>query len=84
MIPGEYTQTLGTQGDILLVDLSQYLLVDKGGVEAAQSMHVRFLNDEMTYRFIYRVDGQPIWNAALTPFKGTNTLSPYVTLDARA
>lgn len=84
VIPVEYCATLGTKGDVILVDLSQYLLIDKGGVETAQSLHVRFLNDEITYRWIYRVDGQPIWNAALTPFKGTaNTVSPYVVLADR-
>jgi hypothetical protein len=48
------------------------------------SVHVAFLTDESIFRFIYRVDGQPIWNAALTPFKGSNTLSPFVVLAARA
>jgi len=46
-------------------------------------MHVKFITDEMTYRFIARNDGQPSWNAALTPKNGSNTLSPYVALAAR-
>lgn len=83
VIPVEYMQSLTTKGDILLADLSQYLMIDKGGVQSDSSMHVRFLFDEMTFRFIYRCDGQPIWNAALTPKNGSNTLSPFVTLQAR-
>ena len=83
VIPVEVTQTVGTAGDILLVDLTQYTMIDKGGIQAASSMHVRFINDEMVYRFIARNDGQPSWNAALTPKNGTNTLSPYVALAAR-
>lgn len=79
----EQANTVGSLGDIALVDLSQYLLIDKGGVNAASSIHVRFLYDESVFRFIYRVDGQPIWKTSLTPFKGANTLSPFVTLAAR-
>jgi len=83
VIPIEQCQTLGTTGDIILADMSQWVYVDKGDVQQATSMHVRFLTDEMTYRWVYRVDGQPIWNSALTPFKGSNTLSPFVALASR-
>jgi len=82
MIPVEYCATLGTKGDIQLCDFTQYLLIDKAP-RSAVSMHVRFLNDEQTFRLTYRVDGQPIWNKPLTPFKGTNTLSPFISLDTR-
>jgi len=83
VIPVEYCQTLGTKGDVVLMDPSQYIVIDKGGVQAASSMHVRFLNDEQTFRFTMRNDGQPIWHAPLTPFKGSNTLSPYVCTETR-
>jgi HK97 family phage major capsid protein len=83
VIPVEQANTVGSLGDISLVDLSQYLLIDKGGINATSSIHVRFLYDESVFRFIYRVDGQPIWKTPLTPFKGSNTLSPFVTLAAR-
>jgi len=83
VIATEYSSALGSVGDISLVDLSQYLLADKGGVQAATSMHVAFLTDQMTFRITYRVDGRPIWNKALTPFKGTLTKTPFVTLAAR-
>lgn len=84
VIPVEYCATLGTVGDILLVDLSQYRMISKGGLQATSSIHVRFLNDEMTFRFIIRNDAQPAWASALTPFKGSATLSPYVALATRA
>jgi HK97 family phage major capsid protein len=83
VIPVEYCPTLGTVGDIILVDLSQYLLIDKGGIQTAASIHVRFVFDESCLRVILRVDGQPIRNSALTPYKGSNTLSPYVALATR-
>jgi HK97 family phage major capsid protein len=84
VIPFENCSTVGTLGDILLADLGQYLMIDKGDIQAASSIHVQFLTDETAFRFVYRVDGQPVWNAPLTPAKGTNTLSPFVTLAARA
>ena len=81
----EQCQTLGDKGDIVLADLSQYLLIEKSGMQSASSIHVKFTTDETAFRFVYRVDGQPLWEAALTPFTGSaNTLSPFVTLDARA
>lgn len=83
VVPVEYADTVGSEGDISLVDLSQYVMADKGGVQAASSMHVAFLTDEMVFRITYRVDGRSIWHAPLTPYKGSNTLSPFVTLASR-
>ena len=83
IVPLEQCSSLGAVGDIILGDMSQYLLIDKGGINSASSIHVRFLYDESVFRFIYRVDGQPIWNKPITPYKGSNTLSPFVTLAAR-
>lgn len=84
VIPLEQCQTLGTVGDIMFADLSQYLMIDKGSIKSDVSVHVRFLYDEQVFKFTYRADGQPIWNTALTPFKGTNTQSPFVALATRA
>jgi len=84
MIPVEYASTLGTVGDIVLADMSQYIVIDKGGVQAAESMHVQFLTDQMTYRWTYRIDGQPAWRSALTPANGTNSQSPFITLETRS
>lgn len=83
VIPLEQCSAAGEVGDIILADISQYLLIDKGGIKAASSVHVRFLYDENVFRFIYRVDGQPIWNKPLTPYKGSATVSPFVTLAKR-
>lgn len=84
VIPVEQCETLGTKGDILFCDFSQYLLASKGGLKAAQSLHVLFLSDEATFRWTWRVNGQPAWKSALTPYKGTNTQSPFISLDTRA
>ena len=84
VIMSEYCATLGTVGDIQLLDLSQYFVIDKGGVRGDSSMHVRFLYDERAFRWMFRVDGQPSWNSALTPLNGSNTLSPFVNLATRS
>ena len=85
VIPIEYASVLGTKGDIMLADLSQYVTIDSGGPEMASSIHLRFDYGEQVFRWTMRNDGQPIWNSALTPFQGTssNSLSPFVTLAAR-
>lgn len=80
----ELCEAEGTAGDIIAIAPSQYHLADKGGPQAAQSVHVRFLNDENTLRITYRTDGHPVWTTAITRFKGGSTLSPFVTLAARS
>jgi len=84
VIATEYNSTLGTVGDIMAVDLSQYMLIDKGAVMGDSSMHVRFLYDERAFRWMYRCDGQSMWNSALTPAQGTSTQSPFITLATRS
>lgn len=84
VVPIEQCATLGTTGDIMLCDFSQYVGIDKGGIQQDVSIHVRFVYDESCFRFVYRFDGQPILASAITPYKGTNTLSHFVKLDARA
>jgi len=81
--PIEQASTLGTVGDITFCDFGQYKLIDKGGIEAASSIHVRFLYDEMTFKFVMRTDGQPLWASALTPAQGDNDVSPFITLASR-
>jgi HK97 family phage major capsid protein len=80
VIPVEYAAAPGTAGDIILADLSQYAFIDRGGIKQDSSMHVAFTTDETCFRAVYRVDGAPMWRSALTPFKGSATLSPFVVL----
>jgi len=83
VVPIEHCQTLGTTGDIMLCDFSKYKAIDKGGLQNDVSIHVRFIYDESVFRFVYRFDGQPVLESAITPYKGTNTLSHFVKLDTR-
>lgn len=84
--PIEQCKTLGSAGDVIFADLQEYILIEKSGagVKAGASVHVRFLYDEMTYKFTYRIDGQPIWDTTITAFNSSVTRSPYVKLAERA
>jgi HK97 family phage major capsid protein len=80
----EKCQTLGTKGDIYFADLSYYLIGERQALTAAASPHVKFTTDQTVYRFIKRLDGRPWLDTAITPRNGSNTLSPFVALAARA
>jgi len=80
----EYCQSLTTEGDVILVNLQTYLTgVRSAGLKYATSIHVRCEFAETAFRFMLAVDGESWLNSALTPFKGTNTLSNIVTLQTR-
>lgn len=78
----EKAETLGTAGDINFVDLSYYLIGDRQQIQASTSPHYRFANDVTAMRWISRVDGRPWLQSAITPNKGSNTLSPFVKLSS--
>lgn len=84
----EHNQTLGTLGDIVLCDWSQYLVGQKTGAGAGlkfdTSIHLYFLSDHTAFRFVYRVDGQPWWPSALEPRYSGDTLSPFIALETRS
>lgn len=79
----EYASSLSTVGDILLCVWSEYLVGNLQGIQTAESMHVRFENNERAFRFTMRQAGAPWWRTTLTPVNSTNTLSPFVALATR-
>lgn len=79
----EKMPSLGSAGDICLVDLSYYLVGDRQAIQADMSPHYRFQTDLTALRFIERVDGRPWIQSAITPQTGANTLSPFVQIAAR-
>lgn len=85
VIPTQACETLGDKGDIVLADLSKFMCVTKGsGIRTDVSMHLYFDYGALAYRFILRVAGHPWWTSSIAPRDGSNTLSCFVTLDARA
>lgn len=76
----EKLPALGTAGDVMLLDLSMYIVADRGSIEVAASEHALFLNNQMAWRFIKRVDGQPWMDSYITYQDGSTTVSPFVKL----
>lgn len=84
VIVSEKVENLGDKGDINFIDFSYYLVGDRQAMTVASSEHFRFQNGETSFKFVERLDGRPWLQSALTPRNGGPTLSPFVTLDARA
>lgn len=80
----EYAKTVGDQGDIICANWGEYLEGTYQPMQNEESVHVRFVNHERTFKFWMRNAGQPWWKTALTPAYSSQKLSPFVVLDARA
>lgn len=84
VITVEQCPKLGDAGDILLIDPTDYIMIDKGGLATDSSIHVQFLYDESCMRFRYRANGLPYSNSAIASYKNSSfTTSPYVCIEAR-
>lgn len=79
----EKVSSVGTAGDINLVDFGYYLIGDRQAMQASTSTEFRFNTDKTAMRVIERVDGQPWIQSAITPQTGSNTLSPFVKVATR-
>ena len=80
----EHAKTTGTLNDIALINGQGYMIGDRGGLKSDQSIHVYFTSNQTALRFKKRNDGQPLWRSPITPVSGSNTLSAFVNLAARA
>jgi HK97 family phage major capsid protein len=78
--PTEKLPALGTTGDIVLIDPALYVIGDRMSVEIAASEHVNFLKNQMTWRVVERVDGQPWMERPVTLQDGSTQVSPFVVL----
>ena len=74
------SNTLGNQGDLMLVDLSYYYIKDGSGIFVSSSEHVEFLNNKTVIKVFWNVDGQPAITSPLQDENGTQ-ISPFVELD---
>lgn len=86
IILNECCQALGTVGDIFLADFNGYVILTKSnaGLRYETSIHVEFLYDQMTFRFIYRIGGRSIQKTYQTPRRGSTYRSNFVTLATRS
>ncbi len=83
VIDSDQCSALGDLGDINFVDLSDYLMIYKGGIDAISSIHVEFLSAQNCFRFIFRANGMPKKSSAVTIKNSSNDRSTFVTLQAR-
>ena len=85
VVPVEHCETLGTVGDIQLVDpLGYYSPRKQNGVTFAESMHLYFDYNLRAFRWTFRMGGQPHLSAPIDPAKGTATKSDFVALATRS
>lgn len=84
-VESEHMQASGTEGDIIYVDPSQYLVAVKASDNPKfdSSMHLYFDTDRSAFRMTYRIDGACWWKSALTT-KDNQSKSPIVTMQTRS
>ena len=68
------------ESSFMFLDLSDYLLVSKGGIAEATSIHVKFLEDETAFRWTGRFGGIPLMASTVTMPDGL-VYSSFVTRD---
>ena len=77
----ERSPQLGTAGDLVLADLSYYLIKDGSGPFVAASEHVKFRQNKTAFKIFWNVDGQP-WLTEPFTQEGGYQVSPFVALGA--
>lgn len=81
VLVSEKVPTLGSTGDVNLLDPSLYVIGDRMQIEIVASQHVNFIKNQMTWRVVERVDGQPWLDKQVTLQDGSSTVSPFVSLN---
>lgn len=84
MFPTELCQSVGSLGDLMLVDwMGFYGAFKQGGVQFASSIHLWFDYGLQAFRWTLRIGGQPYLSAPVSPAHGSNTKSHFVALAER-
>ena len=83
IVISEYCSAIGTEGDVILGNWTQFLEGTYQPLRSEESMFVRWENHEQSFKFWIENDGRWWWRSVLTPYAGS-TLSPVVTLAVRA
>lgn len=80
VITSEHMPQLGSNGSVLLADLSAYVMFEKPGLSIGYSEHVGFTKDVGTWVFKQRNDGKSWLQSAITLAGpgSTYTVSPFV------
>jgi HK97 family phage major capsid protein len=78
----EGNPVIGQVGDVVLFNPKSYMFITNP-VRYAMSVHAHWLQDEIVFKFVWRIDGKPKYSSAVTPSNGGNQQSPFVALAAR-
>jgi len=78
----DHAQTLGTKGDLQLVDLGGYYAAQQASSpQFDTSIHLFFDYNIQAFRWIFRFGGEPMLSAPVTPAKGAATRSHFIALN---
>jgi HK97 family phage major capsid protein len=80
----EKVPSVGSAGDISLVDLSYYAVGDRQTMTMESSRDFKFDTDETAIRLISHNDGRPLLLSAITPANGGDTQSAFVNIAQRS
>ncbi|MCK8826400.1 phage major capsid protein [Natroniella acetigena] len=81
VILNERSKTLGNKGDIMMMDLSYYMIKDGFGIAVDASEHVHFRKNKTVIKAFWNVDGQPWLKDKILLEDGETEVSPFVGLD---
>jgi HK97 family phage major capsid protein len=76
----EKVNQLGTKGDVMLVDWSQYVVGARMDLQIDVSNQFLFRTNQLAWRVIARLDGKPWLNSFVTDAEGF-TSSPFIVLN---
>jgi len=82
MVENQRSPVLGAQGDLMLLNLSYYVIKDGSGPFIAASPHVYFTSNKTVVKIFWNVDGDSWLQAPIPLEDGTNQMSPFIILDA--
>jgi HK97 family phage major capsid protein len=85
IIFNEHSKTVGDKGDLMFVNPNGYEAFRKAnGISFADSIHLYFDYNIRAFRWIFRIGGQPVLSAPVSPAQGSTTKSHFVALADRA
>lgn len=76
----EKLPSLGTKGDVMLVDWSKYVIGQRLEMQIDVSPHYLFRNNQLAWRVVARCDGRPWLNSFISDAAGWQ-ISPYIVLN---
>jgi HK97 family phage major capsid protein len=80
LLINDQSPALGTQGDLVLIDLDYYLVKDGSGISVQASEHPLFTSNRTIIKAFWNVDGQPWLTSPLLQRDGVTQVSPFVVL----